>query len=85
MIKESTAERRKRLAPVLAGLRAVEGHSVFFDLCEMLLMLSDDVTGSIEWDHPRVLVKIRQVAAARRIAKNRGVQYEPKEKEKTEG
>jgi hypothetical protein len=69
---ETTAERQARLRPVLEQLLA-QGQSVFLDLCELLLMLSDDIEGSVEWDHPRVVVKVRQIAAANRIAKRRGV------------
>jgi hypothetical protein len=42
----------------------------------MLLMLSDDIDGSVEWDHPRVVVKIRQIVSANRIAKRRRIEWE---------
>jgi hypothetical protein len=74
-IEESHAERRLRLRPLLSSLENRKGGSAFLDLCEMLLMLSDDIDGSIEWDHPRVLVKIRQIANANRIAKKRAAEW----------
>lgn len=68
---ESKAERQERLRPVLDQLKG-HGESVFLDLCELLLMVSVDVDGAIEWDHPRVVVKIRQKVTAERLAKRRG-------------
>lgn len=74
MSKVETKEAREaRLRPVLDELRG-QGHAVFLDLCELLLMLSDGIDGSIEWDHPRVVVKVRQKAVAERLAKKRRVQ-----------
>lgn len=52
-------EHRERLRPILAELDA-SGHSTFLDLCELVLMLSEQVDGSIKWTHPRVLVHIKQ-------------------------
>lgn len=69
---ETDAERETRLWPVLDALDA-QGQGVFLDLCELLLMLSKRMEGSVEWDHPRVVVKVRQKAVAERIAKKRGV------------
>lgn len=50
-----------------------QGRAVFLDLCELMLMLSTEIEGSIEWDHPRVVIKIRQMVTAKRLAKKRGV------------
>lgn len=71
MKAETRAERQARLRPMLGQLEG-HGQSVFIDLCELLLMLSVEIDGSIEWDSPRVLVKIRQKAVAARLAKKRG-------------
>lgn len=73
MIIETDAEREARLRPLLNQLKG-QGQAVFLDLCELLLMLSHDIEGSIEWDHPRVVVKVRQKVAAERLAKKRGVE-----------
>lgn len=56
---EAMTDRRERLAPILAHLDAAK-ESTFLDLCELLLMLSERIDGSIKWDHPRVLVHIKQ-------------------------
>jgi hypothetical protein len=74
MSEESHADRRLRLRPLLSSLQNRKGGSAFLDLCEMLLMVSDHIEGSIMWDHPRVVVKVRQIVAAKRIAKRRGVE-----------
>ena len=50
---------RKRLQPILDQLE-VAGESVFLDLCELLLMVSERVEGSLEWSHSRVLVRIQR-------------------------
>lgn len=50
---------RERLAPILAELDAMPG-ATFLDLCELVLMLSERVDGSIKWEHPRVTVHIKQ-------------------------
>lgn len=55
---------RERLLPVLEQLDAAK-ESTFLDLCELLLMLSERVDGSIKWNHPRVLVHIKQKRKAR--------------------
>jgi len=70
---ETRAEREVRLRPVLEQLRA-SGQSVFLDLCELLLLLAQEIEGAIQWDHPRVLVRVRQRVEAERIAKRRGVE-----------
>lgn len=70
--KETKAGQTARLRPLLEELDR-QGQAVFLDLCELLLMLSERIDGSIEWDHPRVLVKVRQKVVATRIAKRRGV------------
>ena len=63
---EATLKRRReRLAPILAELEAA-GESSFLDLCEMLLMLSERVTGMIKWSHPRVLVHIKHPRNAKK-------------------
>lgn len=69
---ETAIERRARLRPVLDQLKG-QGQAVFLDLCELILMLSSEIKGSIEWDHPRVVVKVRQRVVAERLAKKRGV------------
>ena len=56
---------RERLALILAQLDAAGG-STFLDLCELVLMLSERIDGSIKWEHPRVVVHIKQRAAAER-------------------
>lgn len=56
---------RERLRPILAQLDA-SGESTFLDLCELLLLLSERVEGSIKWSHSRVLVHIKQPRAAQR-------------------
>ena len=58
-LRERTERRRLRLSPVLEQLDAAR-ESTFLDLCELLLMLSERVEGSIKWNHPRVLVHIKQ-------------------------
>lgn len=75
-MKEPHAERRARLRPVLEALRAAPGAVLFLDLCELLLMLAEDIDGSIDWDHPRVKVTIRGRVAAARIAQKRDVELE---------
>lgn len=56
---------RERLTPILAQLDAA-GQSPFLDLCELLLMLSERIGGSIKWNHPRVLVHVRKPSHAAR-------------------
>jgi hypothetical protein len=77
-MKETREETRARLAPVLEQLRA-SGAPVFLDLCELVLMFAADVQGSVEWDHPRVVVKIRQRVAALKLAKRRGATLDPEQ------
>lgn len=56
---------RERLRPILAQLDASR-ESTFLDLCELLLLLSERVEGSIKWSHSRVLVHIKRPRAAER-------------------
>lgn len=70
---ESSAARRARLRPVLEKLKK-SPYPVFIDLCELVILFAEDVDGSIKFDHPRVVVWIRQRVAAARIAKKRGVE-----------
>lgn len=76
-MSESAAERRERLRPVLASLEAIPGNAVFLDLCELVLMLAEKIDGSVKWDHPRVVVHVRQRASAVREAKRRGAALDP--------
>lgn len=55
---ESTRDKRRRLAPVLATLEAMD-QSVFLDLCELVVMVSEKVTGMIKFTTPRVVVHIK--------------------------
>jgi hypothetical protein len=73
---ETAAERQARLRPVLGQLKQSE-HSAFLDLCELVLMLAEEIDGSIKWDHPRVVVHVRQRVAAERSAKRRGIALSP--------
>jgi hypothetical protein len=73
MAIETQVERDARLRPVLQQLKEMK-QSVFLDLCELVLMLAEEIDGSIKWDHPRVVVHVRQRAAAERSAKRRGVE-----------
>ena len=57
--RAATERRRRRLDPLLEQMDAAK-ESTFLDLCELLLMLSERVEGSIKWNHPRVLVHIKQ-------------------------
>lgn len=78
MSERETAEaRRARLSLVLEGLKAIPRNAPFLDLCELLLLHAEAVEGSIKWDHPRVVVHIRQRTAALRQAKKRGVKLDP--------
>lgn len=52
-------EHRARLQAILKQLDDA-GKSTFLDLCELVLMLSERVDGSIKWTHPRVQVWIKQ-------------------------
>lgn len=70
--RETKAAHEARLQPILDLLES-QGHSVFLDLCQLVLMFARKVDGSIQWDHPRCVVNIRQRAAARRLARKRGV------------
>jgi hypothetical protein len=72
-VSETNEERRTRLRPILDQLKAIPGNAVFLDLCELVLMHAAEVEGSIRWDHPRVVVFIRQRLTALRQAKRRGV------------
>ena len=63
-----TAAHRERLRPILQQLDA-SGESVFLDLCELVLMLSERVEGSIKWSHPRVVVHIKQRPREKKAAK----------------
>lgn len=56
---ESTTQMKVRLAPVLAQLDAFET-SVFLDLCELLLMVSERMDGSLKFKHPRLVVHIKK-------------------------
>lgn len=65
---ETPEQTTARLAPILAQLEAMgDGHggSTFLDLCQLVLMYSEQVAGTIKWNHPRVLVHIKQRKAAR--------------------
>ena len=64
--RESMKEHRERLRPLLDLLKG-HGRSEILDLCELMLMVAETTDGSLEWDHPRVLVKIRQKKAAERL------------------
>lgn len=75
--RESPEVRRERLRSVLDGLKAIPKNAPFLDLCELVLLLAEEMGGSIQWDHPRVVVHIRQRTAALRQAKRRGVRLEP--------
>lgn len=57
---------RERLRPILDQLDAA-GESTFLDLCELVLMLSERIEGSIKWSHPRVVVHIKQKPRARKV------------------
>lgn len=72
---ESNEQRRSRLQPILDQLKAVPNNAVFLDLCELTLMLAAEIDGSIKWDHPRVVVHVRQRKTAANIAKKRGVNW----------
>jgi hypothetical protein len=45
----------------------------FLDLCRLVSVYAERIDGSVVWDSPRVVVNIRQPAAAARIARRRGV------------
>ena len=77
---ETRAEHEARLQPILDQLEA-QGHSVFLDLCQLVLMLARKVDGSIKWDHWRCTVHIRQRQAALRNAKRRGIELDENEPE----
>ena len=56
---------RERLKPIMAQLEA-GGHSVFLDLCELVLMFAEQERyGMIKWNHPRVMVHIKMQRAKR--------------------
>jgi len=74
---ETDEARRARLKPVLDGLKAIPGNAVFLDLCELTLMLAEDIGGSVKWDHPRVVIHVRQRTTALREAKKRGMTLDP--------
>lgn len=73
-------QRIDRLRPILDQLKAVPNNAVFLDLCELTLMLAAEIDGSIKWDHPRVVIHIRQRQTAARIAKKRGVELDPEQR-----
>lgn len=70
MTAPGSPEHRARLQPILELLQ-IPGQSVFLDLCEMVLMVAERIDGSLEWDHPRVVVYIRQKRSAEKIRKRR--------------
>jgi hypothetical protein len=56
---------RERLKPIMAQLEA-SGHSVFLDLCELVLMLAErEQYGMVKWNHPRAMVHIKMQRAKR--------------------
>lgn len=65
MSELGSKEHRARLQPILDQLDA-RGESVFLDLCELVLMLSERVNGSIKWEHQRVVVQIKQLPRPKR-------------------
>jgi hypothetical protein len=76
---ETNEQRQDRLRPILDQLKASK-NSAFLDLCELVLMYAAEVDGSIKWDHPRVVLHIRQRLTATRIAKRRGVELDMRQK-----
>ena len=72
--RESPEVRRERLRSVLDGLKAIPKNAPFLDLCELVLLLAEEMGGSVKWDHPRVVVHIRQRTEALRQAKRQGIQ-----------
>lgn len=75
---ETREEHQTRLRPVYELLKS-HGHSVFLDLCELTLMCAAEIGGAIKWDHPRVIIDIKQRVAAEKRAKKRGVELDPEQ------
>ncbi len=63
----------KRFSKEMARQLIVDHELDFLDHCQLVVVYAEKVDGSIVWDGPRVVVTIRQQAAAARIAKRRGV------------
>lgn len=59
MTAPGSPEHRARLLPVLETLDAA-GESTFLDLCVLVEMLAERVSGSLRWQGDRVIVNIKQ-------------------------
>lgn len=75
---ETQEEQRARLRPVYELLKS-QGQSVFLDLCELTLMCAAEIKGAVKWDHPRVIIDIKQRVAAVKRANKRGVELDPEQ------
>ena len=58
MTEMGSPEHRARLAPVMQQLKDAK-ESVFLDLCELVIMLAEEVEGKIDLNHERVRVTIK--------------------------